>query len=217
MNLLKDSRSWVEQKRLVCESMSKKIILATQSNARKLLFSSLGIPFESIPANIDEKLIRDSDLAVRAEKLARAKAEKMHSLNEGIIVAADTYSEFNGKVLEKPDNIMQAKEMLHLVSGKKAVNYTGFCYIDDQSKINFSTTVITQYTLRDIFDHEIEEYVKSFPVIEWAAGFALVDPYINTFVSYINGSLTGLAYGLPTEVLIPLLRKSGFEPLPQKS
>ncbi len=190
--------------------------MASQSNARKLLFSSLGIPFVTMPANIDEKAIRDSNLSLRAEKLAKAKALKISQDTDDIIISADTFSEIEGKVLEKPQSIDDACQMLSFASEKSGINYTGFCYIDKEHNINYSTVVATKYEFRKLYPQEIEEYVKLFPVTEWAAGFALIEPYINTFVSKIEGSYTALAYGLPTEILIPLLKKSGFEPKPSK-
>lgn len=195
----------------------RKVILASQSNARKQLFSSLGIPFEAIPAFIDEKLIRDTDFVKRAQNIADAKAEKIFFLYpDAIIIACDTFSECEGKALEKPKNISEAKEMLYLISGKKAVNYTAFRYIDKEKNINFSKTVKVGYTVRKLYEGEIDVYVRKFPVTEWAAAFALVLPYVTTLIARVNGSYTGLSYGIPAELLIPLLKKSGFEPHPTK-
>lgn len=194
-----------------------KVILASQSKSRKKLLSSLGISFRTMPAKIDEKAIRDTDLKKRAQKIANAKAEKIISIYpKAIVIACDTFSECGKYVLEKPKNTKEARKMLKILSGKKATNYTSFRYIDKENRIDFSKTVKVSYTFRTLYDNEIDEYVKNFPVTEWAAGFALVAPYMNTFISDVKGSLTGLSYGLPTELLIPLLKKSGFEPKPVK-
>lgn len=193
------------------------IILASQSKARKQLFSSLGIPFVTVPANIDEKSIRDENLLKRAQHIANAKAEKISNLYpEAIVIACDTFSECRGKALEKPKNIAEAKEMLRFISGNKAINYTAFRYIDRESNINFRKTVKVFYTVRKLYKVEIDEYVRKFPVTEWAAAFALVLPYVTTLMATVNGSYTGLSYGIPAELLIPLLKKSGFEPHPTK-
>lgn len=174
--------------------------------------SSFGIPYESIPSHFDEGSIRDEDLSVRAEKLARAKGEEIASRENGIIVSADTFSKCEGRVFEKPKDIDEAYEMLMFLSGKEAMNYTGFCYIDRQNNIDFSTCVVTKYKFRTLYEDEIRKFVKENPVTNWAAGFALVTPYINSFVSNVEGSLTALSYGLPTELLIEYLKKSGIEP-----
>lgn len=195
----------------------RQIILASQSKARKEIFSSLGIPFDVVPANINEKGIRDTDLSIRAVKIATEKASTIkESHPQAIIIAADTYSECEGKVFEKPATSEEANQMLLELSGKAALNYTGFCYIDPVTSTNYSTTVVTKYSFRKLYEKEIEVYVKEFPVTEWAAGFALVRPYVLSMISDISGSYTGLSHGLPLEILIPLLKESGFEPMPQK-
>jgi septum formation protein len=194
----------------------QKVILASQSNARKELFSSLGIPFKTIPAKINEKAIRNKNLKIRAERLARAKAELIVSKHNAIVIGADTFDCIGNDVMEKPKDKKEAVKMLKALSGNDAEVYTGLCYIDRENGIDYSTSIKVTYKFRKLYDKEINEYVKKFPVTEWAAGFALVFPYVNTFIASINGSLTGLAYGLPTELLIPLLKKSGFEPNPTK-
>lgn len=191
------------------------IILASQSKPRKELFSSLGIPFKTIPADINEKAIRDTNLKLRARKIAKAKSQVLlKKYPDSIIIAADTFSEIDGEALEKPNDLKEAVEMLKKVSGKSAKNYTGFCYIDRKNNISVSATIVTKYSFRELYDKEVKSYVKRFPVLTWAAAFGLVHPYIITFVSRVNGSYTGLAYGLPMEKLIPLLKQSGFEPQP---
>lgn len=193
----------------------RKVILASQSNARKKLFGSLGIPYEAVPAHIDEKAIRDTDLLVRAQKIADAKAIKISNLHpDAIVIACDTFSSYNGNTFEKPASKEEAKEMLTVLSGKKAVNYTAFRYIDKKNGIDFAKTVKVSYKFRKLYENEINEYVEKFPVTEWAAAFALVLPYVTTLIAKVNGSYTGLSYGLPSELLIPLLKKSGFEPHP---
>ena len=53
--------------------------------------------------------------------------------------------------------------------------------------------------------------IAKYPVTTWAAGYALIDEYLFTLASQLHGSLVGLTHGLPTEWLIPLLVKEGYE------
>jgi len=57
--------------------------------------------------------------------------------NEGIIIAADTFLSCEGKVLEKPRDLAEAKEMLKLESNNKLIAYTGFCYLDKLIRLIF--------------------------------------------------------------------------------
>lgn len=190
--------------------MQQKIILASGSRQRRLIMDSLGIEYKIIPADIDEKAIRDEDLVLRAEKIARAKAEEVAKNNKGIIIAADTFVSCNGVVLEKPNDLEGAKEMLKLERNNEVIVYSGFCYIDEENKINFSKTSVSKLIMRDLSDEEIENFVKNTPVLQWSASFSPMYLYQTTFVKYFEGSITGM-FGLPTEFLIECLEKSGIE------
>jgi len=172
---------------------------------------ALDIPYVVIPADIDEKAIRDENLEIRAEKIARAKAEKVVNEHNGIIISADTFCACDGKVLEKPQSLDEAREMLKLQADKTSTLYTGFCYIDKVNKIDYSTVAITKYVLRKLSDDEINKFVENNPVTEWAAAFSPAYTYQLGFIKYIEGSLTGSTHGLPVELLIPCLEKSGVK------
>lgn len=190
----------------------QKIILASGSANRKILMDALNIPYEIIPADIDEGLIRDEDLSIRAEKIARAKAEKVAEKHKGIIIAADSFAVHNGKVYEKPKTIEEAKQMLREESGNENSKlYTGICYIDKENNIDYSTSIFVTFSTRKFGEKEIEEIVGKYPVLTWSGGFSPTTPYGLTTVSKINGSPTGFTHGFPMEIIIPLLEKSGVE------
>lgn len=187
------------------------IILASSSKERRMFMEVLNIPFEAVPADIDEYVIRDSDLAVRVEKIARAKAEAVAKLHGGIIIASDCFGEHNGKVYEKPKTTDEAREMLHEQSGTEGKLYSGFCYLDRKSGVDYSKASVIDVRLRKFSDAEIEAMVKTLPVLRWAGAMSPAYPYGATMIASIKGSFTGFIHGLPMEELIPLLRKSGFD------
>ena len=190
----------------------KRIILASGSEARKNIVSSLGIPFEIMPANIDEKSIINPDSAKRAELIAIAKAEKVaNSIDEAIIISADTFCIYkSGKTLEKPEGLADAKEMLLLQSGSEDSILSGFCYIDKYINFRFSDTSVTTVKFRHFTEQEIDLYIQNMPVLTWSGAFYPGLPYGASLVQEIKGSLTGFLYGLPTEILISRLAKSGI-------
>lgn len=190
--------------------MKKRIILASGSKQRKLIMDSLGLDYEVIPADIDEKSIRDRNLSVRAKKIAKSKAEKiLEQGNQGIIIAADTFAECNGIVLEKPENLNQAKEMLKAERNNKIRVYTGFYYKDTFSGFEFNKTATISLWLRNLSDEEIDIFVKNNPVTTWSAAFSPMYLYQTTFIKKINGSITSV-FGLSTEFLVPCLNESGI-------
>ena len=188
--------------------METKIILASGSKQRKLMMDALGISFVVIPADINEKAIRDVNLELRAEKIARAKAEEVADKHQGIIISADTFSACDKNVLEKPKSLDEARDMLKLQANKTCILYTGFCYLDKANQIDYSATAITKYVLRKLSNSEIDNFIKNNPVTDWSAAFSPAYPYQMGFIKEIEGSLTGLTHGLPVELLIPCLEKS---------
>jgi len=190
--------------------MEQQIILASQSRQRKLIMDALGVDYKIIVADVDEKAIRDKDLKIRAEKIARTKAETVAKENEGIVIAADTFAVCDGKVLEKPEDLEEAKEMLKLESKNEVIVYTGFCYLDKANGINFSKISVSNLFLRNIDDDEINNFVKNNPVLQWSAAFSPMYLYQTTFIKHFEGSITGV-FGLPTEFLTECFVKSGIK------
>lgn len=191
-----------------------KLILASGSANRKRALQSLHVPYEVIAANIDEKNVKETDPLIRAKTLARLKGEAISRKHQAVIVSADTFTSYGKKILEKPQTINEAKNMLQFLSRKQTINNTGFYYNDPFKKIIFSKTIITKVKFRKFFDEEIEEYINKFPVKIWAAAYAASELYVMGMIEKVIGSLTGLTHGLPLEYLIPLLKKSGFHPHP---
>lgn len=196
----------------------KRIILASQSVQRKLLMEALGLSIEVLPANIDEKNIIEVDQKLRSQKIAKAKADFIKKTlvesgvknnNHYIIIAADTYTVFNGKAYEKPENLNEARQMLREQSGQTGLCFSGFAYIDTTEKFEYSSVATTKLVFRDISKLEIQKYVNENPVLTWSAGFCPAYPAGVNLISEINGSLSSFTHGLPMEMLIPLLKKSG--------
>jgi septum formation protein len=79
------------------------LILASQSPQRQKLLATLGIDFTVVPADIDEKSVADNRLEFRAQSIALAKAQKVATVYpEAIILAADTFTVLNNKILRSP-------------------------------------------------------------------------------------------------------------------
>lgn len=165
-----------------------------------------------MPAQIDEQAIRHRNLLKQAEAIARAKAEKVTAdYPQAVIIAADTFAAIGQQVLEKPRHKKEAQHMLKLQSGRQVQIYTGFCYLDPKIKINFSTACKVDICFRELSTTEINACIEKFPVTKWSAAFSPFHHlYMTSMIASINGSLTAFSHGLPMELLIPLLRKSGY-------
>lgn len=190
--------------------MKQKIILASGSKQRKIVMDGLKISFEVIPSDIDEKAVTASTEKERARLIALKKAQTISALHpDAIVISGDTFTFVNGKSYEKPVSLEQAEQMLLEQSGKQGVCYSGCAYIDQKHAIEFSTTAETAFMFRDLSKNEITNYIAQNPVLTWSAGFCPAYPEGLNMVQSISGSLSGFSHGLPMEVIIPLLEKSG--------
>jgi len=190
----------------------RKIILASGSKQRKLLFETLGIEFEIIPADIDEKAVPYTDLKSRAENIARAKAEAVAKDHpDAIIIAADTYVVKDGKALEKPQGLDEAEEMITDLSGDQSVAYSGYCYLDKHSNINESGVSETITKFRELSPQFIKHYVNNNQVQDWSAAFSPAYHQGMALIDSIEGSFTSFTHGLPLEIIVPFLQKSGVK------
>jgi MAF protein len=189
-----------------------KIILASGSKQRRLLFETLGLPFEIIPADIDENAVAFTDLKSRAENIAREKAEAVAKDHpDAIIIAADTYVVKDNKALEKPHSLEEAEAMITNLSAGESIAYSGYCYLDSQANINQSGVAETLMKFRSLSPQFIKQYVNSNPVKDWSAAFSPAYHEGMALVDSIEGSFTSFTHGLPLEVIVPLLQKSGVD------
>lgn len=176
-----------------------------------MIMDSLGVDYEIVVADVDEKSIRDNNLSLRAKKIAKLKGDNiLKNKIDGIVIAADTFVECNGKILEKPVDLEDARLMLKMESGNKMTVYTGFYYVDTNKKFKVLKTSVSKVWFRKFSDGEIDNFVKNNQVTTWAGAFSLMFLYQTSFVRKISGSMTAV-YGLPTEFLVECLEKSGVE------
>lgn len=147
---------------------SPRVILASQSEFRKKALNILGLSYECIPANINEKAIRDADPIKMAQMISEAKAYEIAKKEEGIIIAGDAFVVFNGEILEKPDSLDEAYSMLKKLSGNKYTFVTGLAVYDTKTKKMRSSTATCEISWRPLSQDEITDYCNRYPVLKFA-------------------------------------------------
>jgi septum formation protein len=205
-----------------------RIILASQSPQRRTMMDIMmlqcagGIPYEVLPADIDELAITGETQFERAALVAQGKGREIvkrvqqESAQPFAVLAADTYlADANDKALEKPTSLEDAKAMLRFQSGKTITEYTGVYWYQshetgstsaaDANSQEFSETYQTQVTFRELSDQEIEIYVQNEPVLTFSGAFCPAYPAGAALIKKIDGSFTGFTHGFPIEFFVPKL------------
>ena len=176
--------------------VEKPVILASKSPRRAELLKLIGLSFKVIPGDIDERSIYipvpDHHVLTLAAKKARKVGE---SIDEGIIIGADTIVVIKGDILGKPENEEEAREMLRKLSGQSHEVFTGFAFLDrptDQIMTGYDRTTVT---FRKLSDDEIESYIKTGNPMDKAGAYGIQDESA-VFVKRIEGCFYNVV-GLP--------------------
>jgi septum formation protein len=184
-----------------------RIVLASESLSRRRALDLIGVSYEVRPSAIDEKAIRDSDPVALTRKLAEAKAYKVaEEIRDAVIVAGDAVVSKEGRIYEKPRDLKEAAEFLGELSGGELEFVTSLVVLRPETGKILSVVEISQITFRSLTDHEIEDYIASYPVLRCAGGFE--GDGVLRFAERISGSYNFLT-AIPVSRLIVFLREQG--------
>ncbi len=186
-----------------------KIILASQSSFRKKALDILGLKYETMPSDFDEKSIRDKNPFKLAKKLSEAKSKEIgRKEKEAIIISGDLFVVFNDKVYEKPNDENEAFEMLKSFSGNKINIIAGVAVYNSKTKEMLSTSEKYTVKFRKLLDYEIKDYISRYPVLRCSASFE--GDGLLRFAESVEGRYPFLT-GFPLNELILFLRKNGLK------
>lgn len=183
--------------------MKKKIILASTSPRRKELLRKTGLVFDVVGSDYEEDMSLEIPALSLAEHLARGKAEAVAKrFSDALIISADTFISYEGKIVGKPHTKERAKEMLCEFSGKTHSVITGFCVIDSDKIVTRS--VETKVIFRTLDEKEIDEYIATGEPLDKAGAYA-IQGYGGKLIEKIEGDYSNVV-GLPIEELLRTLR-----------
>ena len=139
------------------------LILASASPRRKELLEKIGLPFTVQPAMGEERITQKSPAAVVME-LSRQKAEEIAAAQteDCIIIGADTVVTRGEKIMGKPKDAADAKQMLRSIADDCHQVYTGVTLIRTGAhpqSVTFQEK--TDVCLYPISDAELDAYIAS--------------------------------------------------------
>ncbi|EGO64411.1 Maf family protein [Acetonema longum] len=187
------------------------IILASSSPRRRQLLEQVGLSFTVVTSEVEEKNCQGSSPAQTATLLAEKKALAVAAKAEAddIVIGADTIVVVDNQVFGKPDHPSQAREMLHILSGRCHQVMTGIAVVKGKSV--WSDVQVTQVIFRNLKPDEIERYIASGEPADKAGGYAIQGLGV-LLVEKIEGCYTNVV-GLPLVTLSRLLIKAGVRML----
>lgn len=170
--------------------------MASSSPRRKELLGEIVCKFETKTA-IGKEV---SDKKLPSELVMNLAAQKAGAVMEGetgdcVVIGADTVVVLDKKVMGKPADAAQARQMLSALSGREHCVLTGVCILSKERMDNF-------FVRSDVLFHELEaaqidKYVKTGSPFDKAGAYGIQD---SGFVKEITGSYSNVM-GLPLEKL----------------
>ena len=182
------------------------VILASQSPRRIELLKTIIKNFRVIPSKIDELCDINLSPEENAILLGRKKATwiaKHHPHN--LVIGADTMVVLENKIIGKPADAQNARQILRQLSGQEHKVITGVTVA--HSKI-FSAVSISNVRIKALTPNEINSYVESGEPLDKAGAYAIQGEGSFLIESY-RGSYSNII-GLPMGLLKDLLRKLNF-------
>src|SRR5690606_38040651 len=189
---------------------SNQLYLASASPRRRELLAQLGLRYRVLPQQVDESRAPDEDPAAYVIRLARAKARAgWRTLSEGDatpVLGADTVVACEGRLLGKPRDLADAREMLGLLSGRAHEVLTAVAVQGARQAVDALSRTSVEF--RRLSDEEILAYWESGEPRDKAGAYA-VQGRGALFVRRINGSYSGVV-GLPVYETARLLEDFGL-------
>ena len=143
-----------------------KLILASKSRVRKEILDKNNIENEVEPSNVDEETIKNSLLKNKAtpemisKNLAEVKANKISLKNiDKLVLGADSVIDLDGELISKPENRIEALEILKKLNGKKHNLVSSVCISKNGSMVwNYSDKAYL--TMKDLSENDLKNYLS---------------------------------------------------------
>lgn len=172
-----------------------KLILASNSPRRKQIFKDLGLDFEVVPSNYDEKLETDTFSYDLIEDLATQKCLDVvrRSDKNSLVFAADTVVVLHNKVLGKPHSKKEAYEMLKSLSAQTHSVVTSICGINTKTNRAALLSTTSYVRFKALSDDIINNYIEKFNPLDKAGSYGIqelpdgiLDKYEGSFENIVG-------------------------------
>ena len=184
-----------------------KLILASNSPRRKKIMKDMGLEYEVIPSNYDEKLNSDEFSYDKIEDIATQKCLDVVRRvdNNSLVFAADTVVVLHNKILGKPHTKENAFKMLKELSGQTHMVVTSVCAVNTKMNraVTQSTTSYVRFTKWS--DDMIHYYIDTYNPLDKAGSYGIQELPPN-YLDKFEGSFENIV-GLCPESVRTVLAK----------
>jgi septum formation protein len=187
------------------------IILASGSPRRGALLQQIGVRFRLQIAEIDETPQDNESAQDYAVRLAVAKAQAVRQQvgDDAVpVLGADTVVVVDGRLLGKPADMGDARDMLQLLSGRRHQVLSAVALLKDRQATAVSDSSVW---FRTLSEKDIERYWKTGEPRDKAGAYG-IQGIGAIFIERLEGSYSGVM-GLPLYETAQLLQDFGIQVL----
>jgi septum formation protein len=185
------------------------IILASASPRRHDILARLGINFTAIASNVDERPHVDESPGDYIIRIARSKVvDVARKYESGLVIGADTVVVLDSKILGKPIDDEDARQMLFSLAGRWHAVMTGVALYDTATKrevVDFEKTLVRFAPLTDA---EINWYLATGEHKDKAGAYG-IQGCAGLFIEEIAGNYHNVV-GLPIPLVYRLANRLGY-------
>lgn len=191
----------------------RKIILASGSPRRQELLKKMGLEFDVVVSNFDEKLNDSRPVEEVAKELALGKAREVASrYPDALVIGSDTIAVLDGVQLGKQPNVMAAKQLLRELSGQIQEIYTAVALVCSETGFEDVRVAKSAIVFAVYGDYAINKYLATNDWQDKAAATAIQSPATPP-VDHIQGDYDTIL-GLSTNLLAAMLTEQAIEATP---
>jgi septum formation protein len=195
--------------------LTPKVVLASQSSARKALLAGAGVTFTALSPGVDEEAVKQELLArgasprAIAEALAERKAMRISAERpKDLVIGADQTLELDGALYDKVADLETARARLVLLRGRTH-RLEAAVAVAQAGAVIWRETATAALTMRDFSDAFLDDYLTHDPAgILSSVGCYRLEGAGAQLFSRIDGDYFSIL-GLPMLGLLELLRRQG--------
>ncbi len=185
------------------------IILASKSQTRQKIFDFAGISYQIVPSGFDEMLLKRQFSGVYSElaqKLADTKAKLIsQQYPESYVIGGDSVMICDDKIIEKSNNMAQAKELLQQLRSKTQILHSAVAVYYQGNKI-YEYCDHARLEMFDFSDDFLDNYLsKTGTSILHSVGCAMIEAEGIRLFKKVQGDYW-VIMGLPLLPLLDFLR-----------
>jgi septum formation protein len=188
-----------------------RIILASASPRRSDLLTQMGLKFEVIPSDQEEKVVDDLPPHRLVVELALKKVESVAKRVQGqaLIIGADTIVVKGDKVLGKPKDEDEAFRMLMELQGQVHEVITGLAVMEVPARKCVTAYEKTVVEMASLTRQEVEGYIRTGEPMDKAGAYG-IQGLGGMLIKRIEGCYYNVV-GLPIHRLWMILKEFGVE------